>query len=322
MKKGFRNFVLLCVGVGVVGVAMAATGAAMGGQTSLRLNRPGASLEITPWGISFSQGSSPSHGLLDGLDEMLDALDDLDKGDFMSRIPDGDDDWNLMGEDEVTRRQLEEFGSLKVDVRQLPVEVKEGDGFAIACYGEETVDAVSYTLDNRELTVKQQRDLTQMGGHKVVITMPRNSAMEEINIQSDSGAVSLELEDDILATSITVQTQTAPMSVDVKMCTALLLETQSGAISLEEENIGTARVNAVSGAISVEGALLGQLEVTSQSGVINVDVDGRQENYTYTCSSQGLVAVNGNPGSTSGGQGHNTVHLQSQTGLINLEFDD
>ena len=156
----------------------------------------------------------------------------------------------------------------------------------------------------------------------MVITMPRNSAMEEINLQSDSGAVSLELEDDILATSITVQTQTAPMSVDVKMCTALLLETQSGAISLEEENIGTARVNAVSGAISVEGALLGQLEVTSQSGVINVDVDGRQENYTYTCSSQGLVAVNGNPGSTSGGQGHNTVHLQSQTGLINLEFDD
>ena len=189
MKKRFRNFVLLCVGVGVVGVAMAAAGAAMGGQTSLRLNRPGASLEITPWGISFSQGSSTSHGLLDGLDEMLDALDDLDKGDFMSRIPDGDDDWNLMGEDEVTRRQLEEFGSLKVDVRQLPVEVKEGDGFAIACYGEETVDAVSYTLDNRELTVKQQRDLTQMGGHKVVITMPRNSAMEEINIQSDSGAV-------------------------------------------------------------------------------------------------------------------------------------
>ena len=121
MKKGFRNFVLLCVGVGVVGVAMAAAGAAMGGQTSLRLNRPGASLEITPWGISFSQRSSTSHGLLDGLDEMLDALDDLDKGDFMSRVPDGDDDWNLMGEDAVTRRQLEEFGSLKVDVRQLPV---------------------------------------------------------------------------------------------------------------------------------------------------------------------------------------------------------
>ena len=32
MKKGFRNFVLLCVGVGVVGVAMAATGAALGNQ--------------------------------------------------------------------------------------------------------------------------------------------------------------------------------------------------------------------------------------------------------------------------------------------------
>lgn len=322
MKKGFRNFVLLCVGVGVVGVAMAAAGAAMGGRTSLRLNRPGASLEITPWGISFAQGSNTSHGLLDGLDEMLDALDDLGKGDFISRIPDGDDDWNLMGEDEVTRRQLEGFGSLKVEVRQLPVEVKAGEGFAIACYGEETMDALSYTLENMELTVKQQKDLTQMGGHKVVITMPRNSAMEEIDIQSDSGAVSLQLEDDILATSIMVQTKTASMSVDVEMCTALLLETQSGAISLEEENIGTARVNTVSGAISVEGALLGQLEVTSQSGVINVDVDGYEQDYTYTCSSQGLVAVNGNPGSASGGQGHNTVHLKSQTGLINLEFDD
>ena len=322
MKKGFRNFVLLCVGVGVVGVAMAAAGAAMGGRTSLRLNRPGASLEITPWGIRFAQGSNTSHGLLDGLDEMLDALDDLGKGDFISRIPDGDDDWNLMGEDEVTRRQLEGFGSLKVEVRQLPVEVKEGEGFAIACYGEETMDALSYTLENMELTVKQQKDLTQMGGHKVVITMPRNSAMEEIDIQSDSGAVSLQLEDDILATSIMVQTKTASMSVDVEMCNALLLETQSGAISLEEENIGTARVNTVSGAISVEGALLGQLEVTSQSGVINVDVDGYEQEYTYTCSSQGLVAVNGNPGSASGGQGHNTVHLKSQTGLINLEFDD
>ena len=322
MKKGFRNFIFLCIGVGMAGAAMAAAGTAMGGQTSLHLDRPGASLEITPWGISFAQRSSSGHGFLDGLDEMLDALDDLDKGDFSSRIPDGDDDWNLMGEDEVTRRQLEEFGSLKVDVRQLPVEVKEGDGFAIACYGEETVDAVSYTLDNRELTVNQQKDLTQMGGHKVVITMPRNSAMEEINIQSGSGAVSLELEDDMLATSITVQTQTAPISVDVSMCTALLLETQSGAISLEEENIGIARVNAVSGAIAVEGALLGQLEVTSQSGVIHVDVDGPEEDYTYTCSSQGLVSVNGIPGSASGGQGHHTVHLQSQTGLINLEFDD
>ena len=322
MKKGFRNFVLLCVGVGVVGAAMAAAGAAMGGRTSLQLKRPGASLEISPWGIRFAQGSNTSHGFLDGLDEMLDALDDLVKGDFISRIPDGDDDWNLMGEDEVTRRQLEEFGSLRVEVRQLPVEVKEGDGFAIACYGEETMDALSYTLENMELTVKQQKDLTQMGGHKVVITMPRNSAMEEIDIQSDSGAVSLQLEDDILATSITVQTKTASMSVDVEMCTALLLETQSGAISLEEENIGTARVNTVSGAISVEGALLGQLEVTSQSGVINVDVDGYEQDYTYTCSSQGLVAVNGNPGSASGGQGHNTVHLKSQTGLINLEFDD
>ena len=125
MKKGFRNFVLLCVGVGVAGAAMAAAGAAMGGRTSLQLKRPGASLEISPWGIRLAQGSNTSHGFLDGLDEMLDALDDLGKGDFISHIPDGDDDWNLMGEDEVTRRQLEGFGSLKVEVRQLPVEVKE-----------------------------------------------------------------------------------------------------------------------------------------------------------------------------------------------------
>lgn len=351
MKLGMKRFLAVTAAAAVVGGGMAMAGWAMGGRTTVRLEREGNVLVYSPFGIQYvSRDGWASHDLVRGLehlDNMFDgwddawdaweggmdaamaglddAMDDLD--DRLDGLSDSLDHKNGGTAMNTESKKLEAFENLDISTLSAAVEVEEGADYAIEIVNRSNSLQLGYEVKGGTLTVEERMtgvSLVNIRSNELKITLPKGAAMGRVKIGTVSGKVELEPEN-ATAAAVTVATTSGGIHVDGIDAADFDLTSVSGKIELDGDATGKVRAKSTSGKVQLEGDLQGETTAASVSGHVEIELKGGQDLYAYSCGSvSGAIRVEGQSfkRSAAGGNGSRTVTVNTTSGAIDLTFDN
>lgn len=207
---------------------------------------------------------------------------------FFISIEDEDDDTD----DKVSGKyaindKLEAFSSIRIDARIMTVVIEEGSEFAIEGMYNKTYLKPIVGVDGKRLEVKQtqqKRSRMNAGSQtcRVTITIPSNTKLDEIDIDSNVGDIKLR---DVTAKEINI-------------------DTNVGEIDVRKVDFDSIKCDANVGEITVYPVRdLGEYDISVSTDVGEVRVDGHSYKRSYN----------------SHGRGSGRIHLDTNVGEVNVK---
>lgn len=207
---------------------------------------------------------------------------------------------------------VDAFSSLTIDLTMGDIEVKEGAGFEVKIKDiPEDEYHVSIEQDTLKITTSQTWKFSiHMNAldYKVSVTVPKGTALENINIHSSMGDVTL----------------------DTINCTYVNIDQDMGDIDIRESKVnGDVEVDNRMGDIKFAGQVLGNMKVDDAMGDIKLLLNGSEAEYSYDLStSMGDIKINGESssdgvgGREKGGANSAAYHIEASDSMgdIKLEF--
>ncbi len=134
-----------------------------------------------------------------------------------------------------------------------------------------------------------------------------------INIDTDNSAVSL---DSVKCKTgdIVISTDNAVISCDDISCCILSLSTDTALCSVEDVTASKVMVTTDTGLVNFSSLHADNIDITTDTGNVTGELEGRKADYTIT--------VTANSKTTTDGSGSKTVNINTDTGIVKLEYDD
>ena len=186
------------------------------------------------------------------------------------------------GRNEVinTNADLEAFDVLKVDANLMDITITEGDRFYLSCEHTDGLEPI-YEVKNGTLSIKQhryQRWGINNSQCRLSLTIPAQSAMDTIDVQTAMGNVHL---DGITVSKCELQSNMGNCIVKNCSIDEAELGTNMGDITVSSASLGNAKASNDMGTVKVETSIFDRLDVTASMGDIRVDsaqkLDGNAE---------------------------------------------
>jgi len=215
------------------------------------------------------------------------------------------------GANESKTIPLDAFSELHLDVAVGDIRIESGTSFSLQL---EHISSDAYELKNDGKALYLQTWQESNGLHflakqadcEIVVTIPHNTTLEEVVVESNMGDVTIS---DVAAELLEVNQKLGDIELQDVYCETMTLDQKMGDVEYE-------------------GKHPGNLDVQNAMGDIDVVIEGSHKDYAYDLSaSMGSIKANGHKrdgvsSSLSGGEHNAKYHITMHTSMgdINLEF--
>lgn len=156
--------------------------------------------------------------------------------------------------------KLEAFQSIVVDAAVMDLIIVEGTDFSLDYRGTEKLE-MSYQMENEELVVTQRKKghLTGINNAELILTMPKDTQLEKINVKLDVGDIDIK-------------------DVDVKV-----LDTKGdvGDVMIENASLENVILSSSTGDIDVDNCSFVMLDISVDVGDIEVYSSNDISDYSF-----------------------------------------
>ena len=206
------------------------------------------------------------------------------------------------GENEQMSKQLSEFNSIEADVDVVNLTIKEGDEYAINCNYSENCK-VTYSNENQILKIEQQsRHLGNNNHASVIITIPKEAILENINLTNDVGDIKL----------IKISSKNLTYTGDV------------GNLKVESSNLEVVVAKSDIGDIEFDNIQFQQMAIENDIGDVEVESTTQLNDYYVSLeTSLGEVEVNGKDYGrkyNNNNSSDKSLKIKGSTGDVELKY--
>ncbi len=209
------------------------------------------------------------------------------------------------------------------------------DGYNVALIPTNKEAKVSYP-DNAEINVTTENGVMTVSGTNTVksiatvkIYLPcvelkadvKNSFLnaEKINVASlDITAVNtvISIEESVVGIAVDVNTDNGAVSVENLKCKTgdINITSDTGIISIEESSASGISLTSNSGIVKFSSLYASTIGVSTVSSAIEGELEGMRSSYTVSITKGGVLTTKGN--------GSRTVNIFTDTGRVDIEYDD
>lgn len=201
--------------------------------------------------------------------------------------------------------------SIEIDLSAVLIDIEQGETFAVSVR-QGRRRSVYGSLKNGVLEIEEKGGYTWKRNRKnntayVVLTLPENTRLNELDISLNAGALSLNHR------SLTVN--------------ELSVELNAGAVSIRDITSSHTDIDCNAGSVRIDGRLRGQTDADCNAGKIDLTVDSGGEDYSWdTQAALGSIRVNDSFSSgltnrgRSGGKKANHLDLSAAVGSIDVSI--
>lgn len=206
----------------------------------------------------------------------------------------------------VESERLDDFTKIQMDVNVSDIDIETGDGYSISYTAPQKL-IPKYKVDNGTLVVTQTDDINIFGinniSTKMVITVPENVMLEDVDISSSVGDVTIQR----------INTQHFTCDADV------------GDMKITGANLGNCDMDADTGDIRLQETSFEDIEITSDVGDVEVSATNEKENYNLDLSTDvGDVTVDGDHKASeyvTEGNAAYDMDISSSVGDVKVSFE-
>lgn len=201
--------------------------------------------------------------------------------------------------------------SIEIDLSAVLIDIEQGETLAVSVR-QGRRRSVYGSLKNGVLEIEEKGGYTWKRNRKnntayVVLTLPENTRLDELDISLNAGALSLNHR------SLTVN--------------ELSVELNAGAVSIRNITSSHTDIDCNAGSVRIDGRLRGQTDADCNAGKIDLTVDSGGEDYSWdTQAAFGSIRVNDSVSSgltnrgRSGGKKANHLDLSAAVGSIDVSI--
>jgi len=201
--------------------------------------------------------------------------------------------------------------SIEIDLSAVLIDIEQGETLAVSVR-QGRRRSVYGSLKNGVLEIEEKGGYTWKRNRKnntayVVLTLPENTRLNELDISLNAGALSLNHR------SLTVN--------------ELSVELNAGAVSIRDITSSHTDIDCNAGSVRIDGRLRGQTDADCNAGKIDLTVDSGGEDYSWdTQAALGSIRVNDSFSSgltnrgRSGGKKANHLDLSAAVGSIDVSI--
>ena len=201
--------------------------------------------------------------------------------------------------------------SIEIDLSAVHIDIEQGETLAVSVR-QGRCRSVYGSLKNGVLEIEEKGGYTWKRNRKnntayVVLTLPENTRLNELDISLNAGALSLNHR------SLTVN--------------ELSVELNAGAVSIRDITSSHTDIDCNAGSVRIDGRLRGQTDADCNAGKIDLTVDSGGEDYSWdTQAALGSIRVNDSFSSgltnrgRSGGKKANHLDLSAAVGSIDVSI--
>ena len=201
--------------------------------------------------------------------------------------------------------------SIEIDLSAVLIDIEQGETFGVSVR-QGRRRSVYGSLKNGVLEIEEKGGFNWKRNRKnntayVVLTLPENTRLDELDISLNAGALSLNHR------SLTVN--------------ELSVELNAGAVSIRNITSSHTDIDCNAGSVRIDGRLRGQTDADCNAGKIDLTVDSGGEDYSWdTQAALGSIRVNDSFSSgltnrgRSGGKKTNPLDLSAAVGSIDVSI--
>lgn len=216
-----------------------------------------------------------------------------------------------------------EFEKIKIDASVLEVRIEEGQAFHIS------YDCVDYltpeiTLENKVLTIKQpsvRKLVNNTAQSQMTITVPADTCLKELNIQTDVGDILLS---NIYANKAVLLANVGSIEGSDCILDSVDAESDVGEIAFTNSELAAGEISADVGSISLTNCTFTDLEISGDLGDIVLTTPLDLSDFDIELSVDlGSITVNGTSYKKSFRQkyqGSRQLEVENEVGSIDLQY--
>ena len=201
--------------------------------------------------------------------------------------------------------------SIEMDLSAVRIDIEQGETFSVSVRQGRRRNVYA-GLKNGVLKIDEKGSVSWKRNRRneayVVLTLPENVRLDELDISLNAGALSLNHR------SLTVN--------------ELSVELNAGAVSIRDITSRAADISCNAGTVRIDGRLHGITEVDCNAGKIDLNIDRDGEEYSWDASAAiGSIRVNDSASSglvnlnSSGGKKANHLDLSAAVGSIDVVIE-
>lgn len=220
---------------------------------------------------------------------------------------------NTLGEYNNTYKCVE---NIDIDVASSSIEIIEGDKYSV----DISNNPDKYRVRYKNNTLKIDKDNFSFKDDSViVITVPRNSVLEELEIESN-GKVILE---DIDVSKVNIDMGAGSLKVYNSKFSNIDIDGGAGEIKLDDCTLNNLELDSGVGRVEINSSITGNSKISAGVGEVDVTLFGSEDDYSLILEKGiGSIKVNGdtvNDGEVVG-NGINKLKIEGGIGSINVNF--
>ena len=225
-----------------------------------------------------------------------------------------------VGRDEKVEKEFDntQIAKLKIDIEYATLTIQQGDKFKVAS-NTSNIEA-KQTEDQLVIREKNVNLFRQSSPRRIIITVPRNTILDTIKIETGAGEINIEkiecknLDFDIGAGKTTIQ--------DIKVTQKAKIEGGAGKVEILSGEIANLDLDMGVGAFKLVSSLLGDSKIDAGVGKLEIILKDGLDKYTIkTNKGIGSITVDGKEVSDGAtyGKGENTIKVEGGIGNITIK---
>ena len=177
-------------------------------------------------------------------------------------------------EEMISKQHLEAYHHIKIDLISMDCHVLSGNDYELDMKQVGEDYNFSYEIKDDTLYIKQKKILgkreaftriDQGEGDRVLITIPENTLIEDVEIVQEAGNVDL---DNLQAKKCQIKNEVGNVEIDESKIEDLNIEAEAGNLDLQDSNIQLCKIRAEAGNAFIEKVETKSFEVIADAGDI------------------------------------------------------
>lgn len=177
-------------------------------------------------------------------------------------------------EEMISKQHLEAYHHIKVDLISMDCHVLSGNDYELDMKQVGETYDFSYEIKDDTLYIKQKQILgkreaftriDQGEGDRVLITIPENTLIEDVEIVQEAGNVDL---DNLQAKKCQIKNEAGDVEIDESKIEDLNIDAEAGNLDLQDSNIQLGKIRVEAGNVFIENVETKSLEAISDAGNI------------------------------------------------------
>lgn len=218
-----------------------------------------------------------------------------------------------------SEKVLEQFSKIDLEINASNIIIKaEGNEYKIETYQvPKTVEINNY---EGKLKIKDSKKITISQESKIIIYMPEETILEELELDMGAGIVEMQ---NINSNKIDFSFGAGSVNIKKLVASNAKIECGAGQVIIEDANLTNTKLDTGVGKLVYSGYMKGNSKINCGIGEVDLKLEGGNEIYTIDAEKGiGDIKINGNKiaNETITGNGENKISIDGGIGSINIEM--